>query len=293
MHFHGFLCMLFAAFAVRLVNAIDNISCPSSIAAGSSTTVTYTNEGSDKYNVYLAATVPGYSQGLSCYLTKSTTLPSSGFTINIPSSVGPSGNGYSIAFAAGSTPSYSTSFELTGGTGGITEYENHLNGLPLWDASQLPCTAYDCVRGCAQANYPADMSDSTAYASMNACIEACPGVTGSAPVSEPPQATSNSNSDSASPSTAGAAAQSVTTTSSLDPSESAGVGGTEATTRATSTGDKAASSSVSANPTISASAAATTVQAANGSGRRYAITVSGGVLSVIAGVVTGAAAILM
>lgn len=62
---------LFAAMAASLamtVQAISNVAVSSSITAGTPTTVTYSDAGSGTYQVYLAATVPGYAEGLSCKL---------------------------------------------------------------------------------------------------------------------------------------------------------------------------------------------------------------------------------
>ena len=114
------------------------------------------------------------------WLSNSTTLSSSS-NFTIPAEVGPSASYYSIGVGDvdgdADDITYSNDFSFTGGTGNYTEYETHLNGDPFWDADSLPCTAYACARKCADASYPDDLSDSTAYDTMKKCINSCPGVT--------------------------------------------------------------------------------------------------------------------
>lgn len=86
---------------------------------------------------------------------------------------------------------YSNKFSFTGGTANTTEYEMHLNGDPFWDADNLPCAAYACARECADASYPDDLTDSTAYNTMKTCINKCPGVTQTSQT-EPIEASSSS-----------------------------------------------------------------------------------------------------
>ncbi|KAF2239379.1 hypothetical protein EV356DRAFT_172031 [Viridothelium virens] len=216
----------FLPLVIRVAQALSNITVASSITGDTSASITYSNGDSSTYKVYLAATVPGYPEGPSCYLLNSTTLPSSGLNITIPASVGPSAtNYYSIALApsnpsSSSSPSspsglsYSPQFDFVGGTGTISDYEKHLGGAPLWYASQLPCTAYDCARHCAQEGYPDDLHGDGAYTLMNACIEACPGVTGGPPTSGPPLSGGNA---------------STTTTAAPSGGPTAGPGGVNAT----------------------------------------------------------------
>lgn len=105
---------------------------------------------------------------------------SSPVTLTIPASVGPSADYYSIAIAditTGQASTYSNTFNFTGGTGNYTEYESHLGGAPFWDANDLPCSSYDCARGCAQAGYPDDLTEDSAYQTMKSCFLKCNDVT--------------------------------------------------------------------------------------------------------------------
>lgn len=103
--------------------------------------------------------------------------------LTIPADFGPNGDFYSIStrdLADSDTDAsyvFSNAFNLTGASGNYSEYENKLNGAPLWDANSLPCSAYDCARNCAQDSYPKDMiPGSDASNTMRACILKCPGV---------------------------------------------------------------------------------------------------------------------
>lgn len=105
---------------------------------------------------------------------------------------------------------YSNKFSFTGGTANTTEYEKHLDGSPFWDADDLPCSAYECARECADASYPDDLTDKTAYNTMTECINACPGVsqtsqTSPAVTSSSSASTSTSTSSSSSSSSSSAA----------------------------------------------------------------------------------------
>lgn len=95
--------------------------------------------------------------------------------------MGPSASYYSIGVGDvdgdADDITYSNKFSFTGGTGNYSDYETHLNGDPFWDADSLPCTAYACARECADASYPDDLTDSTAYDTMKKCINSCDGVT--------------------------------------------------------------------------------------------------------------------
>ncbi|KAI9664976.1 MAG: hypothetical protein M1821_006424 [Bathelium mastoideum] len=217
------------AFLAVTAQAVSNISVPNAITAGTSTTINFPNANSTSYKVYLAATVPGYAEGLSCYLINSTIIPYSGITVNIPACVGPSApNYYSIAVQAPcADPIYSAQFDFLGGNGTITDYERSLGGAPLWFAAQLPCTAYDCARRCAQQGYPADLSGDGAYANMTGCIKACPGVSGEPPSPCPPLAGNGTSAIPRSPpatgcpyanATAAARAASSTSSSLISPS---------------------------------------------------------------------------
>lgn len=84
-------------------------------------------------------------------------------------------------------------FNLTGGTGVPSEYETHLGGAPFWDADDLPCSAYNCARQCAQASYPDDLTEQSAYNTMKTCILACPNVSADANATAAPHATSTVN----------------------------------------------------------------------------------------------------
>lgn len=134
---------------------------------------------------------------LAGYLANSTDL-NSPLNVTIPASVGPSADYYSLAFSdltANAGPQYSNMFNLTGGTGVPTEYEQHLDGAPFWNADDLPCSAYDCARQCAQASYPNDLSDPTAYNTMKSCILKCPGVAPDASATGAPHASSTLSTD--------------------------------------------------------------------------------------------------
>lgn len=167
---------LLAAF-LATANALDGIVVPATIQAGSSFKATFKNGNSDKYRVYLAASLTG-SNGPTCYLINSTSL-SSPVELTIPPVAGPSADYYTIAVAdltSSQGPTYSNAFNLTHGNGTYTDYEKHLGGAPFWDADALPCGSYDCARVCAQASYPNDLTDANAYETMQNCILECPGV---------------------------------------------------------------------------------------------------------------------
>lgn len=170
----------YAALAASLIaaaKALDGIVVPDTVAANTEFQATFQNGNSDKYRVFLAAALTGVN-GPTCYLINSTDL-SSPLNLTVPASVGPSADYYSIAISditSSQGATYSNVFNLTGGTGNYTEYEQHLGGAPFWDASDLPCSSYACARKCAQASYPDDLSDGSAYTTMKTCIMQCPGV---------------------------------------------------------------------------------------------------------------------
>ncbi|KAG8159769.1 hypothetical protein KVR01_010406 [Diaporthe batatas] len=170
-----------AASLVKLAHAVDSVTVSDTIAAGSSFQLNATDiDSTDKYRVYLAAALGG-DTGPTCWLSNSTSLSSSS-NFTIPPEVGPEASYYSIGVSDVASDSdaddivYSNRFTFTGGTGNYSQYETHLNGNPFWDADSLPCTAYACARKCADASYPDDLSDPTAYGTMRKCIQDCPGV---------------------------------------------------------------------------------------------------------------------
>ncbi|KAH9826506.1 hypothetical protein Tdes44962_MAKER00469 [Teratosphaeria destructans] len=174
-----------ASLAVT-ANALDGIVVPDTIAADTSFNATFENGNSDLYRVYLAAALAG-ATGPTCYLMNSTDLTSP-VNLSIPASVGPSASYYSIAVADITTSqgaTYSNRFNFTGGTGNYTDYENHLGGAAFWNADDLPCSSYECARQCAQASYPDDLTDTTAYDTMKSCILKCPGVSRDADANGP------------------------------------------------------------------------------------------------------------
>ncbi|TKA74351.1 hypothetical protein B0A55_05515 [Friedmanniomyces simplex] len=183
-----------AASLVAVAQALDGITVPGTVAANTEFQATFQNGNSDSYRVFLAASLAGVN-GPTCYLQNSTSL-SSPLTLTIPASVGPSADYYSIAIAdlttsAGAT--YSNPFNLTGGTGNYTDYETHLGGAPFWDANDLPCSSYACARQCAQAGYPGDLTDNSAYATMRQCILRCSGVSAAADATGPPHGTATAS----------------------------------------------------------------------------------------------------
>ncbi|KAI3392050.1 hypothetical protein diail_6305 [Diaporthe ilicicola] len=201
-----------AASLVTLTQAVDNVTVPSTIAAGTSFQVTVDEiDSTDKYRVYLAAALGG-DTGPTCtgpdtdatthvgWLANSTNLSSSS-NFTIPAEVGPSASYYSIGVGDvdgdADDITYSNKFSFTGGTANYTEYETHLDGSPFWDADDLPCTAYPCARDCADASYPDDLTNGDAYDTMKECINKCPGVTETSQTS-PAAATSSSASTSTS-----------------------------------------------------------------------------------------------
>ncbi|KEQ94514.1 hypothetical protein AUEXF2481DRAFT_5996 [Aureobasidium subglaciale EXF-2481] len=178
----------FAACALFLgARAIDTISVPDVITADSPFTLTITpkddDDASGNYRIYLDTTPPGYAGGQSCYLKNTTSIDITAVNLTIPADFGPNGDFYSISTRdlsdSDTDASYvfSNAFNLTGATGKYSEYENKLNGAPLWDANSLPCESYNCARNCAQNSYPKDMiPGSDAFNAMRACIMECPGV---------------------------------------------------------------------------------------------------------------------
>jgi len=145
---------------------------------------------------------------------KNTTSLSSPVSLTIPASVGPSANYYSLALADltanAQQPTYSNRFNLTGGTGNYTDYESALGGAPFWNASDLPCTSYACARQCAQAGYPNDLSDNTAYDTMKQCILQCPGVSAGSSQSGPSHSSNTGGSSSSNGTTTSASAAVIT-----------------------------------------------------------------------------------
>ncbi|KAI6789783.1 hypothetical protein KC361_g8328 [Hortaea werneckii] len=188
-------------------NALNGIIAPDSVQAGESFNITFENANDNQYRVYLAAKLSG-SNGPTCYLQNSTTL-SSPANVSIPSDVGPSGNYYSIAISDLSTSqgaTYSNMFNLTGGTGNYTAYENNLGGASFWSADDLPCSAYPCARDCAMASYPDDLTDQDAYDTMKECINDCSGVSPDESQTTPAQAPASSGTGSSASSTSSGAA---------------------------------------------------------------------------------------
>ncbi|KAG9723803.1 hypothetical protein KCU73_g13604, partial [Aureobasidium melanogenum] len=114
---------------------------------------------------------------------------------------------------------------LTGASGNYSEYENKLNGAPLWDANSLPCTAYDCARNCAQDSYPKDMiPGSDASNTMRACIMKCPGVEAETKTSSATSSTATSTK-----SGSGSSASATGTSTSNDASSTSGSSAAAAT----------------------------------------------------------------
>ncbi|KAF2725267.1 hypothetical protein K431DRAFT_216317 [Polychaeton citri CBS 116435] len=170
-------CAPFLMALASVSSALDGITVPSSVKADQSFKITFQNPNDDQYRVFLAAAVTG-ARGPACYLKNSTDL-SSPLELTIPAEVGPSADYYSIAIAdltTGQGANYSPAFTFSGGTGNASDYELHLGGAPFWDANSLPCSAISCVRECAQASYPQDLSEDSAYNTMKTCITECPGV---------------------------------------------------------------------------------------------------------------------
>ncbi|KAI5273930.1 hypothetical protein E4T47_02952 [Aureobasidium subglaciale] len=176
----------FAACALFLgARAIDTITVPDVITADSPFTLTITpkDDASGNYRIYLDTTPPGYAGGQSCYLKNTTSTDITAVNLTIPADFGPPGDFYSIStrdlsdLDTDASYVFSNAFNLTGATGNYSEYENKLNGAPLWDANSLPCESYNCARKCAQDSYPKDMiPGSDAFNTMRACIMKCPGV---------------------------------------------------------------------------------------------------------------------
>ncbi|KAJ0122492.1 hypothetical protein J7T55_003005 [Diaporthe amygdali] len=211
MHYYIANYAALAASLFRLTQAVDSVTVPSTIAAGTSFQLTVDDlDSADKYRVYLAAALGG-DTGPTCWLVNSTALSSSS-NFTIPAAVGPSASYYSIGVGEVDGDeddiTYSNKFSFTGGTANYTEYETHLDGSPFWDADDLPCSAYACARKCADASYPDDLTDENAYNTMKECINACPGVTETsqttpAAVTSSSASTSTSTSSSSSTSSSG------------------------------------------------------------------------------------------
>lgn len=205
---HTFLAKYAALVASFFVaaQALNGIVVPGTVAANTNFSATFQGGNSDQYRVYLAAALTGVN-GPTCYLVNSTSL-SSPVDLEIPASVGPSADYYSIAVADVTTSqgaTYSNRFSFTGGTGNYTEYEQHLGGAPFWSADDLPCSSYECARQCATASYPGDLTSSSAYDTMKQCILKCPGVIAAASATGPVSGTASSTSGAAKTMTAGEA----------------------------------------------------------------------------------------
>ncbi|THY99537.1 hypothetical protein D6C95_04523 [Aureobasidium pullulans] len=228
--------LCFAACALFLgARAIDTITVPDVITADSPFTLTVTpkDDASGNYRIYLDTTPPGYAGGQSCYLKNSTSTDITAVNLTIPADFGPNGDFYSISTRdlsdSDTDASYvfSNAFNLTGATGNYSEYENKLNGAPLWDSNSLPCDSYNCARNCAQDSYPKDMvPGSDAFNTMRACIMKCPGV-------EQETKTSSSTSSTATASKTGSQSSQTTSGSSMS-SQASSTSGTAAA--ATSSG---------------------------------------------------------
>lgn len=148
--------------------------------------------------------------------------------LTIPANFGPNGDFYSISTRdlsdSDTDASYvfSNAFNLTGASGNYSEYENKLNGAPLWDANSLPCNAYDCARNCAQDSYPKDMvPGSDAFNTMRACIMKCPVVEQETKTSSATSSTATSTATSTK-SGSGPSASATGTSSSDDASSTSG-----------------------------------------------------------------------
>ncbi|KAK4502846.1 hypothetical protein PRZ48_006272 [Zasmidium cellare] len=190
----GEKCALGFAALTTAVSALDGIVAPSQVQAGQEIEVTFQDANDDQYRVYLAASLAG-SNGPTCYLVNSTELTDS-VNVTIPSGVGPSADYYSIGIAdvtTGQKATFSNRFNLTNATGEYSDYEDALGGSPFWSADDLPCSAYACARDCAQASYPADLTDTDAYNKMKECILDCNGVTPATSQTAPAHASSTSS----------------------------------------------------------------------------------------------------
>ncbi|KAG9959448.1 hypothetical protein KCU61_g7394, partial [Aureobasidium melanogenum] len=217
----------FAACALFLgARAIDTITVPDLITADVPFTLAVTpkDDTPGNYRIYLDTTPPGYAGGQSCYLKNMTSTAITAVNLTIPANFGPNGDFYSISTRdlsdSDTDASYvfSNAFNLTGASGNYSEYENKLNGAPLWDANSLPCTAYDCARNCAQGSYPKDMiPGSDAFNTMRACIMKCPGVEAETKTSSATSSTATSTK-----SGSGSSASATGTSTSNDASSASG-----------------------------------------------------------------------
>ncbi|KAG9518188.1 hypothetical protein KCU93_g8483, partial [Aureobasidium melanogenum] len=224
----------FAACALFLgARAIDTITVPDIITADQPFTLTVTpkDDTPGNYRIYLDTTPPGYAGGQSCYLKNMTSTDITAVNLTIPANIGPNGDFYSISTRdlsdSDTDASYvfSNAFNLTGASGNYSEYENKLNGAPLWDANSLPCTAYDCARNCAQDSYPKDMiPGSDASNTMRACIMKCPGVEAETKTSSATSSTATSTK-----SGSGSSASATGTSTSNDASSTSGSSAAAAT----------------------------------------------------------------
>ncbi len=115
-------------------------------------------------------------------------------SVTIPSSIGPSGAYYALAFLPVSLsnpqwpyslPEYSPFFFLANATSAFSSYEvPDRTDQPLsWafaeysfsTAADIPCTAYDCVRQCAGKQAPTQQAWANDTVWTN-CLATCPGV---------------------------------------------------------------------------------------------------------------------
>jgi len=186
------LTVALASIRSTLAQMSQDIAIQTQITAGVDTQGTISaaaiNDGTfDQYRVYLAATPPGWGTGPICTLVNSSSTKDSTISVNIPASVGPSGDFYSLSYVLINTSpnatndatesgfGYSNTFDLEGATGNWSQYE--LSGHTVGNADDIPCTAFDCARQCSQKFYPANVgNDDSSYNSTYNCILKCPGV---------------------------------------------------------------------------------------------------------------------
>jgi hypothetical protein len=193
--------LLLAASSLPLSSGFKSISINETVHANSSIALRISNDlsaGSDSfdsqfstYRIYLAIVAPSstnipHSLEPSCYLVNATSINETAPEIVIPPSVGQDGTSYSIVTMEYSTdphgarPSgyeYSTEFQLLNTSGTWTRAEMH-GAVPLFP-DLLPCTAYDCARGCMQQYYPANVNGTFGEAGFQdtyVCVANCSGV---------------------------------------------------------------------------------------------------------------------
>lgn len=182
-----------------LVLGLSIVSPPSTISAGTNFDLQITNDfshasGEEKaytdFTIYLSISPVSNSSNESCSLQPHKTyhpINTTSVTVTIPPTIGGNGSGYRFAVIPWTVDPQNNSSTYPGPAifshdfdierSGASWSEGELDScLGAFGFDVLPCSAYDCARGCCDGQYPAALSTSLGCPLRETfeCVMACP-----------------------------------------------------------------------------------------------------------------------